>query len=57
MEQEKCGLCPYDDKLDLLADLPDGRPNQNTYAYGHYDLAAKEYLVADQPEHGVEFIT
>ena len=25
MEQEKRGLCPYDDKRYLLADLPDGR--------------------------------
>ena len=50
MEPEKRGLCPYDDKRYLLADLPDGRPNPNTHAYGHCDLAAKEHLVADQPE-------
>ena len=36
----KRGLCPYDDKRYLLADLPDGRPNLNTHAYGHRDLAA-----------------
>ena len=50
MEQEKRGLCPYDDKRYLIADLPDGRPNPNTHAYGHRDLAAEEHLVADQPE-------
>ena len=56
MEQEKRGLCPYDDKGYLLADLPDGRPNPNTHAYGHCDLAAEEHLVADQPEPGAELI-
>ena len=45
MEQEKRGLCPYDDKRYLLADLPDGRPNPNTHAYGHCDLAAEEQSV------------
>ena len=56
MKQEKRGLCPYDDKRYLLADLPDNRPNPNTNAYGHCDLAAKEHLVADQPEPGAELI-
>ena len=56
MEQEKRGLCHYDDKRYLLADLPDGRPNPNTHAYGHRDLAAEEHLVADQPEPGAELI-
>ena len=56
MEQEKRGLCPYDDKQYLLADLPDGRPNPNTHAYGHCDLAVEEHLVADQPEPGAELI-
>ena len=56
MEQEKRGLCPYDDKRYLLADLPDGRPNPNTHASGHCDLAAEEHLVADQPEPGAELI-
>ena len=56
MEQEKRGLCPYDDKRYLLADLPDGRPNPNTYAYGHRDLAAEEHLVADLPEPGAKLI-
>ena len=49
IEQVKRGLCPYNDKRYLLADLPDGRPNPNTNAYGHCDLAAEEQLVADQP--------
>ena len=56
MEQEKRGLCPYDDKRYLPADLPDGRPNPNTHAYGHRDLAAEEHLVADQPEPGAKLI-
>ena len=56
MEQEKRKLCPYDDKLYLLADLPDGRPNPNTHAYGQCDLAAKVQLVADEPEPCAELI-
>ena len=56
MEQEKRGLCPYDDKRYLLADMPDGRPNSNTHAYGHCDLAAEDHLVADQPEPVAELI-
>ena len=56
MEQEKRGLCPYDDKRYLLADLPDGRPNPNTHAYGHRDLATKEHLVADQQELNAELL-
>ena len=40
----------------MLADLPNGRPNPNTHAYGHRDLAAEEHLVADQPEPGAELI-
>ena len=46
MEQEKRGLCAYDDKRYLLADLPDSCPNPNTHAYGHCDLAAEEHLIA-----------
>ena len=42
MEQQKRGLCPYDDKRYLLADLPDGRLNLNTHVYGHCYLAAEE---------------
>ena len=56
MEQEMRGLCLYDDKRYLLADLPDGRQNPNTHAYGYCDLAAEEHLVADQPEPGAELI-
>ena len=56
MEREQRGLFPYEDKRYLLADLPDGRPNPNTHAYGHRDLAAEEHLVADQPVHGAELI-
>ena len=47
MKQEKRGFCSYDDKRYLLADLPDGRPNPNTHAYNHRDLAAEQHLVAD----------
>ena len=42
--------------INLLADLPDCRPNPNTHAYGHCDLAAEEQQVADQPEPGAELI-
>ena len=56
MEQEKRGLCPYDDKRYLLTDLINGRPNPNTHAYGHCDLVAEEHLVADQPEPCAELI-
>ena len=56
MKQEKRGHCLYDDKRFLLADMPDGRPNPNTHAYGHCDLAAEEHLVADQPDPYAELI-
>ena len=56
MEQEKRGLCPYNDKRYMLADLPDGHTNPNTHAYGHRDLANEEHLVTDQPEPGTELI-
>ena len=57
MEQKKRGLCPYDDKRYLIVDLPDGRPNSNTHAYGHCDLAAAEqHLMADQPKPGAKLI-
>ena len=46
----------YVDKRYLLADLPDGRSNMNTHAYGHCDLAAEKNLKADQPEPGSELI-
>lgn len=50
MEQDKRGLCPYDDKRYLLADLPDGTPNPDTHAYGHRDLAAEAHVEMDIPE-------
>ena len=56
MEQEKRRLCQLDDKRYLLDNLPDGRPNPNTHAYGQRELAAEEHLVADQPEPGAELI-
>ena len=46
----KRGLCPYDDKRYLLADLPDGSPNPNSHAYGHKDLAMEEQFAAVMPE-------
>ena len=49
LEQEKRGLCPYDDKSYLLANLPDGLSNPNTHAYGHKDLATEEQFVAEMP--------
>ena len=49
LEQEKRGLCPYDDKRYLLANQPDGSPNPNTHAYGHKDLATEEQFVTDMP--------
>ena len=38
----------------MLVDLPNGRSNPNTQAYGHRDLAAKEHFMSDQPEPGAE---
>ena len=49
MEQDKRRLCPYEEKRHLLAHLPDGRPNLNTHAEGHCDLAAEEYVVTEKP--------
>ena len=49
LEQEKRGLCPYDEKRYLLANLPDGSPNPNTHAIGHMDLVREERFVADMP--------
>ena len=56
MEQEKRGLCPYNDKRYLLADMLDGQPNPNTHAYGHRDLVTEENLVADHPKPGAELV-
>ena len=50
LEQEKRGLCPYDDKRYLLADLPDDSPNPNTHAYGHRELVAEEQVEMDMPD-------
>ena len=47
LEQTKRGLCPYDDKRYLLADFPDSRPNPNTHAYGHRDIANEAQLEKD----------
>ena len=57
LEQEKCGLCPYDIKRYLLANLPDGTPNQNTHAYGHHELATEVRVQIDMPEQsGTELV-
>ena len=40
----------------MLAKLPDGSSNPNTYSYSNYDLTAKKHLVADQPGLGSELI-
>ena len=57
MEQDKRGLCPYDDKRYLLADLPNGTPNPNTHAYGHHELATEAHVEMDMPERsGTELI-
>ena len=53
-EQEKCWHCSYDDKRDLLADLPDSCLNLNTNVTSNCDLAEKEHLVADQPNSGAK---
>ena len=52
----KRGLCPYDDKRNMLTDLPHRCQNPNTLAYGHRDSAAEQHLVADQPEPGEKLI-
>ena len=57
MEQDKRGLCPYDDKRYLLADLPNGTPNPNTHAYGHHELATEAHVEMDMPERsGTELV-
>ena len=50
LDQEKRGLCPYDDKRYLLAELPNGTPNPNTHAYGHRELAAEANIDMDMPD-------
>lgn len=49
LEQTKRGLCPYDDKRYLLANLPDGKPNPRTHAYGHFEIANLEYVIEERP--------
>ena len=57
LEQETRGLCPYDDKRYLLADLHDGIPNPNTHAYGHHKLATEVRIQIDMPERsGAELV-
>ena len=56
MQQEKRGHCTFDDKRYLRADLPEGRPNPNTRANNHCDLAAEELLMAHKPEPCAELI-
>ena len=51
---KKRGLCFYNDKRYLLADLPDSRLNPNTHAYGYRNLSAEEHLVAYLPEPNAE---
>ena len=54
MEQEKRGLCRYENKRYLFAYMPDGNPNSITYAYGHRDLVTEVNLVAESPEPGAD---
>ena len=49
-EQEKRGLVPFDDKRYLLANLPDGSPNPNTHAYGHYSIHIQQQQILDAPK-------
>ena len=57
LSMEKRGLVPYDDKRILLADLPDGTPNPNTHAFGHYAIADEIRVdQPDQPEAGNDLV-
>ena len=57
LEQGRRGLCSYDDKRYLLADLHDGTPNPNTHAYGHHEYAAEVRVQMDMPEQsGTELV-
>lgn len=40
------GLCPYDYKCYLLADLAESAPTPNTHAYGQQDLADEKQVLA-----------
>ena len=53
VSQKKRGLCPYDDKRYLLANLANDKPNPNTHAFGHYELMHETaQLDIDQPASG-----
>ena len=54
MEQEKRGLCPYDEKRYLVAEWLDGRPNTYTHAYRHRDFISEKNLVVDHSKPGAE---
>ena len=57
LEQEKRGLCPYNDKRYLLADLPDAAPNLNTHVYGHHELSTEVRVLIDMLEQsGTELV-
>ena len=56
MDVQKRGLVPYDDKRILLADLPDGQPNPDTHAFGHYSLEAVRMPEPEQPPAGEEMV-
>lgn len=50
LKQSKRGQFSYNDKRYLLANLANGKPNQNTYAYRQKDFAVKDELVAHVPD-------
>ena len=52
MDAQKRGLFLYDDKSILLADLPNGLPNSDTQAFGHYLLEAVRMPEPKQPPAG-----
>ena len=56
MDVQKRGLVRYDDKRILLADLPDGQPNPDTHAFGHYSLDAVHLPDPEQPAACVEMV-
>lgn len=55
-EQEKRGLCPYDDKRYLFTDIPDVKPNLYTHVYGHRDQITEVNLVSEYLEPGAELV-
>ena len=56
MHVQNRGLVPYDDKRILLVDLPDGQPNPDTHAFGHYSLDAVRMPEPEQPFAGEEMV-